>query len=115
MKEQTTLIKVFDGILDARKLSLVTPVMESETHDKENNVIPLFVMQITCDGTRSTLNYDTKEEAERERNFIINSWMDAIGCNAITVLPEEPKKEEAKEEAEGETDVEEDKGEVEQS
>ena len=74
------IIRVYDGEIDASKLSIVTPVMPVETDDPETkDVVTLYALQITCDGTRTTLNYNTKEEAEAERNFIVGCWLQAKG------------------------------------
>jgi len=79
------IIRVYDGEFDAAKFSSITPVIDHKTEEGKD----AFIIQIVCDGVRSTLWYETKENAEKERDFMLTFWMKSKGQEAINIMAEE--------------------------
>lgn len=72
------LIKVYDGVIDTSKISVLTPVLKNDLNapgqikDLKNM---LYVFQITIDGSRVNCSYTTEAEAKRERQFVLAAWL----------------------------------------
>ena len=72
------LIRVYDGVIDTSKISVLTPVLKEDLNMpgqiKDLNKM-LYAFQITIDGSRVKCSYTTETEAKKEREFVLAAWL----------------------------------------
>ena len=78
------IINVFDGAIDAARITSLTPVIKN--NQNQGNVIDIskifYQFQVTVNSNRVNCVYDNEADADKERAFVLKQWLDCHEQNA---------------------------------